>query len=164
MSLHNHYSEDWKCYRCHGFLCLNRLSEHNIDLVFCHSATYATSSIVLLVHQICKAPVVVLNLQPIARMNYERSTTGEWLAHCGARPVPEYANAFNRSGIPFRVINGLLGLDYTPAISLTDENTKERKEAVTAWREIEQWTRAPSVPRTLRHRRFGFLGNTYSGI
>ena len=67
---------------------------------FCHSATYSTSSTVLPVHQICSAPVVFLNLQPTARLNYERSTTGEWLAHVGLCPVPEFANVFNRAGIP----------------------------------------------------------------
>ncbi|SFE98184.1 L-arabinose isomerase [Paenibacillus algorifonticola] len=140
------------------------LNTQNVDLVFCHAATYSTSSTVLPVHQINKAPVVFLNLQPTERMNYDGSTTGEWLAHCGACPVPEFANAFNRAGIPFKVVNGLLGLDYTPDISLTNEVTNERKEAKRAWLEIEQWVRAAAVPRTLRHSRFGFLGNTYNGM
>ncbi|GLX68454.1 L-fucose/L-arabinose isomerase family protein [Paenibacillus glycanilyticus] len=140
------------------------LNERQVDLVFCHAATYSTSSTVLPVHQINKAPVIFLNLQPTERINYEQSTTGEWLAHCGACPVPEFANAFNRASIPFRVVNGLLGLDYTPAISMTNETTNERKEAQRAWKEIEEWVRAAAVPRTLQHGRFGFLGNTYSGM
>jgi L-arabinose isomerase len=140
------------------------LNRQNVDLVFCHAATYATSSIVLPVHQICQAPVVFLNLQPTARINYEQTTTGEWLAHCVACPVPEFANAFNRAGITFHVVNGLLGLNATPEISLTDEVTHERPEALKAWREIEGWARAATVRRTLQHSRFGFLGNTYSGM
>jgi L-arabinose isomerase len=136
----------------------------NVDLVFGHAATYATSAAVLPIHQINKAPVVFLNLQPTDRINYDRTTTGEWLAHCGACPVPEFANALNRAAIPFRVVNGLLGLTETPAISLTNEATHGRKEAIRAWKEIEEWVRAASVPRTLRHSRFGFLGNTYSGM
>ena len=139
-------------------------NEKNVDIVFCHSGTYSTSSAILPVHQICKAPAVILNLQPTERINYEETTTGEWLAHCGACPTPEIANAFNRSGIKFRVVNGLLGLDYTPSISLTNEKTNERKEAIRAWNQINEWIRAASVPRTLRHSRFGFLGNTYSGM
>ena len=139
-------------------------NEKQVDLIFCHSATYCTSSAVLPVHQLCTAPVVVLNLQPAARIHYEQTTTGEWLAHCGACPVPEISNAFARAGIPFRVINGLLGLEETPAISLTDERTCERPEAKRAWKEIAEWIRAASVRRTLRHSRFGFLGNTYSGM
>ncbi|MCP8967770.1 L-fucose/L-arabinose isomerase family protein [Ectobacillus ponti] len=140
------------------------MNERNVDLIFCHAATYSTSSTVLPVHQICKAPAVFLNLQPTERINYEDTTTGEWLAHCTACSVPEFANALNRAGIPFRVINGLLGLDYTPDISLANEVTHKRKEAIRAWKEIEEWIRAAGVPRTLRHSRFGFLGNTYSGM
>ncbi|MCY9693638.1 hypothetical protein [Paenibacillus alginolyticus] len=133
------------------------LNERHVDLVFCHAATYSTSSTVLPVHQICKAPAVFLKLQPTLRLNYDQSTTGEWLAHCGACPVPEFANVFNRAGISFRVVNGVLGLDYTPAISLTDEVTHKRPEAIRAWREIEEWVKAAGVPRTLQHSRFGFL-------
>lgn len=136
----------------------------NVDLVFCHSATYMTSDSVLPVHQVCAAPVVVLNLQPAARINYAQSTTGEWLAHCGACPVPEIANAFNRAGIKFRVISGLLGQSETPAISLADENTAARPEAIRAWQEIFEYVQAAKVRRTLRQSRFGFLGNNYSGM
>ena len=140
------------------------LASKNLDLVFCHAATYSTSSTVLPVHLACSAPALFLNLQPTARINYERSTTGEWLAHCCACPVPEFANAFNRAGIPFRVVNGLLGLDATPDISLADEVTGERPEALRAWQEIEAWVRAAAVRRTLRASRFGFLGHTYGGM
>jgi L-arabinose isomerase len=140
------------------------LNAKNVDIIFCHSATYVTSSSVLPVHQICKAPVVILNLQPTARMNYEKTTTGEWLAHCGACPVPEFSNAFNRAGIKYKIVNGLLGLDKTPKISATDENTAGKKEALRAWKEISEWARAATVKRTLQHSRFGFLGNNYSGM
>jgi L-arabinose isomerase len=140
------------------------LNGNQVDLVFCHAATYSTSSTVLPLHQICKAPAVFLNLQPTERINYEHSTTGEWLAHCGACPVPEFANAFNRAGIRFRVVNGLLGLNYTTSISLSNEVTNDSKEAIRAWQEIEGWVRAAGVQRTLQHSRFGFLGNTYSGM
>ena len=139
-------------------------NEKNVDLIFAHSATYVTSASILPVHQICKAPAVLLNLQPTARINYAKTTTGEWLAHCGACPGPEVSNAFERAGIAFRVVNGLLGLDYTPEISMTDEVTAERTEAVRAWKKIKEWVLAAKVKRNLQGARFGFLGNTYSGM
>lgn len=140
------------------------LQSRNVDIVFCHSATYSTASTVLPIHQLCNAPAVVLNLQPTARLAYDRTTTGEWLAHCGACPVPEYSNAFERSRISFRVVNGLLGQQTTPAISMADEVTSQRPEATRAWTEIEGWARAAGVARTFKHSRFGFLGNTYGGM
>lgn len=137
---------------------------HNVDIILAHSATYFTSSCVLPVHQICKAPTVMLNLQPTPRMNYAATTTGEWLAHCVGCPVPEASNAFDRAGIPLRYVNGLLGLDKTPAISLADEVTNAHPSAIRAWKNIEEWVRAAGVARTMRYARFGFLGNNYSGM
>jgi len=147
-----------------GRKCGEYFNEHNVDLVFAHSGTYVTSASVLPVHQICKAPCVILNLQPTTQINYLKTSTGEWLAHCGACPVPELSNAFNRSGIKFRVINGLLGLDYTPEISVTNENTKDRPEAKKAWKEIREYVLSAKVKAALSHCRFGFLGNNYSGM
>ena len=137
---------------------------HNVDLIFCHSATYAMSASHIHIAQHCKRPIVVLNLQPTAAMNYDRTTTGEWLAHCVGCSVPEIANAFNRCGLDFRVVTGLLGLSETPAISVADERTAEHPEALAAWDQIEQWVRAASVARTLREGRMGFLGHTYGGM
>ena len=140
------------------------LNSNNVDIVFCHSATYTTSSSVLPVHQICKAPLVILNLQPTAKMNYLKTSTGEWLAHCGACPVPEFANALNRAGIRYHIVNGLLGLDKTPKVSAAEENTANRQESIRAWKEISEWAKAATVKRTLHDSRFGFLGNNYSGM
>lgn len=137
---------------------------NNVDIIFCHNATYVTSDSVLPVHTICNAPAVVLNLQPAARINYAKTTTGEWLAHCAGCSVPEISNAFNRAGIPFRVINGLLGLETTPEISLADEVTASRPEALRAWEEIIQYVKAAGVKRMFREARFGYLGNNYSGM
>lgn len=139
-------------------------NSNHVDLIFAHAGTYVTSASVLPVHQICKAFTVILNLQPTARINYAVTTTGEWLAHCGACPVPEIANALHRSRIDCKIVNGLLGLDYTPEISLTNENTVSRPEAIKAWREIEEWVMAARVKSGLSNCRFGFLGNTYSGM
>lgn len=137
---------------------------HNVDIIFAHSATYFTSSTVLPVHQICKAPAVWLNLQPTPQMNYAKTGTGEWLAHCVGCPVPEASNAFERAGIPFHVVNGLLGLEKIPEISVTDEVTAHMPQAQKAWAEILEWARAAQVKRAMAHARFGFLGNNYSGM
>lgn len=147
-----------------GRKCGEFFNERGVDLIFAHAGTYVTSASVLPVHQICKAPVVILNLQPAAQINYQKTSTGEWLAHCGACPVPEIANAFHRAGIDYRCINGLLGMDTTPEISMADENTANRPEAKRAWKEIGEWVQAAAVKAALQYCRFGFLGNNYSGM
>ncbi len=139
-------------------------NKNNVDIVFSHAATYYTSACVLPVHQINKAPVVILNLQPTPEMSYETTGTDRWLAQCVGCSIPEISNAMNRSGIPFRAVNGLLGLDHTPSFAKADENTKDRPEAIKAWKEIGEWCLAATVKRTLSHARFGFLGGYYSGM
>jgi L-arabinose isomerase len=139
-------------------------NSNNVDLIFAHSGTYVTSASIIPVHQYCKALTVILNLQPTTKINYDKTTTGEWLAHCGACPVPEFANAFNRADINYSIINGLLGLNKTPEISLTNEITADRPEAIRAWKEIKEWVLAAGVKAGLAHSRIGFLGNNYSGM
>jgi L-arabinose isomerase len=129
-----------------AFAAGEQFAEERVDLIFCHAATYATSSQVLPAVQEAKVPVVVLNLQPVSALNYETADTGEWLANCSACCVPELSCAFERANVPFNVVSGML---------YEDEDT---------WREIEEWCRAANVVRTLRGSRFGFLGHTYPGM
>jgi len=147
-----------------GLECGELFQRENVDMIFAHSATYVTSASIIKIHQICKAHTIILNLQPTQQINYESTTTGEWLAHCGACPVPEISNAFERCGIDFNCINGLLGLNYTPSSSLTNEDTASCKEAIRAWKEIEDWIKAANAVKQLKLSRFGYLGNNYSGM
>ncbi len=141
-----------------------KLNAANVDIIFCHAATYAYSACHVHIARHCQRPVVVLNLQPTPAMDYERTTTGEWLAHCVGCCVPEISNAFNRFGIEYYLVSGLLGLKQTPAISLANENTANHPEAIKAWQQIEHWARAAGVARTIAEGRMGFLGHTYPGM
>lgn len=136
----------------------------NVDIIFLHSATYFTSDSVLPVHKFCPVPVIVLNLQPSPQIDYARTDTGEWLSQCGNCPVPEVSNAFERAGIPFHCVSGLLGLEQPTAGAMSDEVTASLPQAVRAWEEIGQWCRAAMVRHALEHANFGFLGGNYSGM
>ena len=118
----------------------------DVDLLVCYVGTYATSSTVLPVVQRARVPVLVLNLQPTAALDYENTDTGEWLANCCACCVPELSNAFARSQIQFNVVSGMLFNDTR------------------AWGQIRDWVQAASVKRTLERSRIGFLGHTYPGM
>ncbi len=124
----------------------NTLAAAQVDMLFIYAATYATSSIVLPVVQATKAPVVVLNLQPIPALDYEVMTTEEWLANFSACCVPEIGGALTRAHIAYKVISGALFED-------------ER-----AWGEIEAWCRAAGAAHAVHHARLGFLGHTYPGM
>ena len=90
--------------------------KEDVDIIFLYVTTYALSSTVLPVVQRAKVPVIVLNLSPEEAIGYEAFNkmkdrtrmTGEWLAFCAACPVPEIANVFKRTGIPFHQVTGML--------------------------------------------------------
>ncbi len=138
--------------------------EKQADIIFVHSATYYTSSMILPIHLNNPVPAVILNLQPAPAMNYAVTGTGEWLAQCVGCPVPELSNVFERAKISFRAVNGLLGLEDSPAGAAADEKTDALPQAISAWQEIREWAAAASVKRTLASSRFGFLGGYYSGM
>lgn len=129
------------------------LKAGDVELVFLYVSTYALSSTVLPVAQKLNVPVVVLNLQPVAQLDYEKfnqlgdrgKMTGVWLEHCQACSVPEIANVFNRSGIQYDFVTG----------HLQDE---------VAWREIKAWVEAARVAKAVRNNRMGILGHYYGGM
>lgn len=125
-----------------------------IDLLFLHVTTYALSSTVMPVVRRAKVPVIVLNLAPAPAIDYHSfnalpnrtAMTGEWLAFCQSCSVPEIANVFRRSGIPFVEIVGMLHDDEE------------------AWREIQSWVEAAKVARILESNRLGVMGHYYGGM
>ncbi len=123
-----------------------QLAAAELDLLFVYAATYATSSTVLPIVQRAKAPLVLLNLQPTATLDYEGMTTEEWLANCSACCVPELGGALTRAGLQYAVVSGALQDDPR------------------AWGEIADWCRAAGAARALRQARIGFLGHTYPGM
>jgi L-arabinose isomerase len=136
----------------------------DVDLIVCYVTTYATSSQVVPAVQRAGRPVLVLNLQPAAQLAYASTGTAEWLANCQACCVPEIANAFARSGIPFHTVTGLLGLaEQTPG-ALADERTAEHPAARAAWAEVAEWLAAVRVQRALARGRIGMLGHPYPGM
>ncbi|MDX6421054.1 MAG: L-arabinose isomerase, partial [Trebonia sp.] len=78
------------------------------DLIVCFLTTYMTASMLVPVAQRAGAPVLLINLQPTEAMDHDTFDTGQWLAYCGACPLPEMANAFTRCGVPFRSVSGYL--------------------------------------------------------
>ncbi len=132
----------------------HRLREADVDVIFLHVATYALSSCILPVVRRAKTPVIVLNLAPGGAIDYSAfnrardrgSMTGEWLAWCGACPVPEIANVFERCRIPFFQVTGTLDDDPT------------------AWGEIADWLAAARVMQVMEHNRLGLMGHYYGGM
>ncbi|GGD04225.1 L-fucose/L-arabinose isomerase family protein [Hyunsoonleella pacifica] len=129
------------------------LKTEDVEILFLYVSTYALSSTVLPVVQKVKCPVVILNIQPVAAIDYESfnalgdrgKMTGEWLTHCQACSVPELANVFNRSGIDYEFVTGYL-------------------DEASVWTEIQDWIDAAKVAAVMRNNRLGVLGHYYAGM
>ncbi|MDR0815729.1 MAG: arabinose isomerase, partial [Bacteroidales bacterium] len=73
--------------------------KEDVQIVFLFISTYALSSTVLPVVRQLGVPVIVLNIQPVPAIDYaavnalkdKGKMTGEWLAHCQACSLPEFA-------------------------------------------------------------------------
>ncbi|WP_461451547.1 arabinose isomerase [Mucilaginibacter sp.] len=132
----------------------SRLRREEVDLIFLYVTTYALSSTVLPIVQRAKVPVIVLNLSPDASIDYQSfnqmtdrtKMTGEWLAYCSACSVPEISNVFNRTGIKFHQITGMLNDDPE------------------CWDEITEWVQAAKVAHVMAYNRLGCMGHYYSGM
>ncbi len=129
------------------------LKSSDVELVFLYISTYALSSTVLPIAQQLKVPFVLLNLQPVQQLDYNKfnnlndrgKMTGLWLENCQACSVPEISGVFNRAGIKYDIVTGYL----------QDEK---------AWREIKAWAEAARVVKALRNNRMGILGHYYNGM
>jgi L-arabinose isomerase len=128
--------------------------KEDVDILFLYITTYALSSTILPLVRRAKVPVIVLNLSPEASIDYvnfnkmhnRTAMTGEWLANCSACSVPEIANVFKRSNIPFYQVTGVLNGDPE------------------SWDQIQEWLEAAKVANIMSHNRLGLMGNYYGGM
>ena len=128
-----------------GARAAEQLRVAGCDLIVGFLTTYMTASMLVPVAQRSGAPVLLINLQPTEVMDHATFDTGQWLAYCGACPLPEMANAFLRCGIPFRSVSGYVEDDR-------------------AWDRISGWIKAAGVRGTLRNARHGLMGHLYPGM
>ena len=128
-----------------GAVAAEKLRAAGCDMIVMFLTTYMTSSMIIPIAQRANSPVLVINLQPTEQMDHANFDTGAWLAYCGACPLPEVANAFERAGVPFRSVSGFL-----------------REER--AWVKIRSWIQAAGVRAVLRNSRHGIMGHLYPGM
>ena len=119
-----------------------RLKAANLDLIFCDMVTYATSGTFGAIIRDIDVPVILVALQPLKALDYDKATTFMQLANDDFCSVPEFAGVAVRMGkkIP-EVIIGTL------------ENDQE------ADAEIENYCRIAKVLHDLKKARIGHFGH-----
>jgi len=129
------------------------MRREGVEIVFLYISTYALSSTVLPIVQRLRVPVIILNVQPVPAIDYAAlnalgdrgKMTGEWLAHCQACSVPEFASIFNKAKIQYEIISGYLDEDDV-------------------WQEVWEWIKAAYVKSEMSKNRMGILGHYYCGM
>ena len=130
-----------------AYALLPKLKAAALDLVFCDMVTYATSSTWGILIRELDVPVVLVALQPLQAMDYEKATTYMQLCNDDFCSVPEFA------GVAIR-----MGKRPPPVILGTLHDDPE------ADAEIASWCRIACVLHDLRGARIGHFGHVLESM
>jgi L-arabinose isomerase len=125
-----------------AYALLPKLRAANLDLLFVDMLTYATSSTFAILIRELDIPFVLVALQPLARLDYERATTEMQLKNDNVCSLPEFAGVAVRMGKPVPpMIIGTLEMDTR------------------ADGEVLQWCHIARVLHDLKGARIGHFGH-----
>jgi L-arabinose isomerase len=125
-----------------AYALLPKLKAADLDLVFCHMLTYATSASFGAIIRGLDIPLVLVALQPLKALDYSRASTYMQLCNDDFCAVPEFTGVAIRMGKkPPPVILG----------TLEDDPTAEK--------EIAQWCNIAMVLHDLKRARIGHFGH-----
>lgn len=125
-----------------AYALVPKLKAADLDLVFCDMLTYATSATFGAVVRTLDVPIVLVALQPLRAMDYQRATTHMQLANDDFCSVPEFLGVAIRMGKrPPEVILGTL------------EDDPEAEE------ELRQWCDIAKALHDVKRARIGHFGH-----
>jgi L-arabinose isomerase len=125
-----------------AYAMLPKLKAANLDLVFCHMLTYATSASFGAIIRGLDVPIILVALQPLKALDYSKASTYMQLCNDDFCAVPEFTGVAIRMGKkPPPVIIGTLEDD--PAAN----------------REITEWCNIAMVLHDLKRARIGHFGH-----
>jgi len=126
---------------------LKRMKAAELDLVFCDMLTYATSSTFGLIVRELGVPIVLVALQPMKALDYERTTTYMQLANDNICSLPEF------TGVAIR-----MGKRPPPSVigALRDDPEAER--------ELADWCDVAKVLHDLKGARIGQMGHVLEAM
>lgn len=126
---------------------LPKLKAADLDLLFVDMATYATSSTFGAIIRDLNIPVVLVALQPLSAMDYERASTYMQLCNDDFCSVPEFTGVALRMGK--RVPPVILGM-------LHDDPVADA--------EVRRWCKIAHVLHDLRRARIGHMGHVLEAM
>ena len=130
-----------------AFEVADKINGDKIDLIICNMITYATSSVFAPIVQNTRAPIVLLALQPLKRMDYSKACTFMQLENDNVCSVPEFTGVAIRMGRP--VADVILGHLY------------DDQKAIA---ELKEWCNIAKVLNGLKGARLGLCGHVLESM
>jgi L-arabinose isomerase len=121
--------------------------KNNLDLLFCDMVTYATSGTFGVILRSLQCPVVLVALQPLKMIDYDRATTYMQLMNDDICALPEFTGVAARMGrdIPDCIIGTLY-------------------EDVQVDKEIEEYCKIAKVLHSLKKAQLGHIGHPINSM
>ena len=126
---------------------LEKMKAEKLDLVFCNMVTYATSSVFAPIMRDIGLPVVLVALQPLPAMDYDKACTYMQLENDSICSVAEFTGVAIRLGK--KVQDVILGCLYN------DEQ---------ADKEVAEWCGIANVLHSLKGARMGLMGHVLEAM
>jgi L-arabinose isomerase len=130
-----------------AYAALPKLEAADLDLLFIDMVTYATSSTFGVIARELNVPIVLVALQPLAAMDYERASTYMQLCNDDFCSVPEFTGVAIRMGRP------------APPVILGTLHDDPAADA-----EIAEWCGIARVLHDLKRARIGLMGHVLEAM
>ena len=130
-----------------AFSAVQELRRCDADLLFIILSTYVPSAVCAPFAKYLNIPQVLVGIQPLAHLDYSRTTTYMQLVNDDICAMPEIAGVYERMG---RAI---------PECIVASSADTERIRA-----SVEEWVRAALAVASFKYSTIGYLGHTYEGM
>ena len=126
---------------------LPKIKAADIDLLFVDMATYATSSTFAAIARELNVPIVLVALQPLNAMPYDKADTFTQLCNDDICSIPEFTGVAERMGKS--VADVIIGCGHSDEFALN---------------EISKWCSIAKVLHDLRRARIGLMGHALEAM
>ncbi len=131
-----------------AYMALKAAQIEDLDALFIVMATYIPSAVVFpFAKYLQNVPQILVGLQPLAHLDYQKTTTYMQLCNDDICSMPEFAGVYERMGAPkpFFLVDSMVNRD----------RVAER---------IAVMERAIQAVSAFKFAKFGYLGHTYDGM
>ncbi len=130
-----------------SFAVVRELRRRDVDGIFLLLTTYLPSSLAAPFANYLDAPQILVGIQPLDHLEYEKCTTYMQLVNDDICAMPEIAGVYLRLGRPM------------PPCIVAAAHQEARVRT-----QVRVWQRAIAARAAFRYAQFGYLGHTYEGM